>query len=146
MERKGCRMVALFLIAAVVFSIAPAASGQEKPKAEGAKKAGAFAVVRMVVGTGVENREPVGEADKFPAATEKVYCLLEATNIPKDMEITLLWFAGDKQVGEINLALKQGPKWRTWAFKNLRGLKGDWKVEAKTPDGKIVKEITFKVE
>lgn len=147
MERKGCRMVALFLIAAVVFSIAPAASGQEKPKAEGAKKeAGAFAVVRMVVGTGVENREPVGAADKFPAATEKVYCLLEATNIPKDMEITLLWFAGDKQVGEINLALKQGPKWRTWAFKNLRGLKGDWKVEAKTPDGKIVKEIIFKVE
>ncbi|MCX5914518.1 MAG: DUF2914 domain-containing protein [Deltaproteobacteria bacterium] len=147
MERKGCRMVALFLIAAVVFSIAPAASGQEKPKAEGAKKeTGAFAVVRIVVGTGVENREPVGEADKFPAATEKVYCLLEATNIPKDMEITLLWFAGDKQVGEINIPLKQGPKWRTWAFKNLRGLKGDWKVEAKTPDGKILKEITFKVE
>jgi len=147
MERKGRRMLVMFLIAAVVFSIAPAASGQEKRKAEVAKKeAGAFAVVRMVVSTGVENREPEGAADKFPAATEKVYCLLEAVNIPEDMEISLLWSAGGKQVGEINLALKQGPKWRTWAFKNLRGLKGDWKVEAKTPNGKIVKEVTFKVE
>ena len=104
MERKGCRMVALLLITAVVFSLAPAASGQEKPKAEGVKKeAEAFAIVRMVVGTGVENREAEGMADKFPAATEKVYCLLEARNIPKDMEITLLWFAGNSKSGRSTL-------------------------------------------
>lgn len=147
MERKMRRMVAQFFILAIFFSLAPVASGQEKPKAEEAKKeARAFAITRMIVGTEVENREPKGVADKFPAATERVYCFLEAANIPKDMEITLLWFAGDKRVGEINLSLKQGPKWRTWAFKNLRGLKGDWRVEAKTPDGKIAKGITFKVE
>ncbi|MBP1717930.1 MAG: hypothetical protein H6Q43_1368 [Deltaproteobacteria bacterium] len=147
MERKGSRMIILLLIAAVFFSMAPAVSGQEKAKPERSKmEAGEFAVAQMVVGTGVENREAVGVAEKFPKATEKIYCLLEARNIPKDMEIALLWFAGDKQVGENNLALKQGPKWRTWAFKNLRGLKGDWKVEAKTPDGKIVKEIRFQVE
>ena len=88
MERKGRRMVALLLIAAVVFTIAPIASGQEKPKAEGAaKEAEPFAITRMVAGTGVDNREPTGVAEKFPANTEKIYCFLEATNIPKDMEI-----------------------------------------------------------
>jgi hypothetical protein len=147
MGRKGGQKILLFLIAVFSFSMAATTFGQERPKAEGGKKeTGEFTVVRMVMGTGVENREAVGAADKFPATTEKVYCLVEARNIPGDMEIALLWFAGNKQVGENKLAMKQGAKWRTWAFKNLRGLKGDWKVEAKTSDGKIVKEIGFKVE
>lgn len=147
MKRKGSRMIALLLVAAVLFGVAPVAPGQEKTQAEESKKeAGELAIARMVLGTGVENREAVGVAEKFPAATEKVYCLLEARNVPKDMEITLLWFAGDKQAAEINLALKQSPKWRTWAYKNLRGVKGDWQAKVKTPDGKILKEARFQVE
>ncbi len=147
MKRKTSRMRLVVLATAVFLILAPAVSGQEKAKAEGSKKeTGGFAIVGMVLGTGVENRQALGVADKFPAAVEKVYCVLEARNIPKDMEITLLWFAGEKPVGEINLALKQGPKWRTWAFKNLRGMKGDWQVKVKGPEGGILKEKGFKVE
>jgi hypothetical protein len=36
-------------------------------------------MVRLVVGTGVEDSEPVGAAETFPAPMEKVYCFLEAT-------------------------------------------------------------------
>ena len=139
----GVGLISLML---VLLAMAPAAFGQEKPKtAEVAKETGTFAITRMAVGTGVENRELQGTAEKFPLDTEKVYCFLEAGNIPKDMEITLVWFNGDKEIGKFNLPLKQGPKWRTWAFKNLRGLKGDWKVEATDPEGKVLKEVKFKV-
>ncbi len=44
------------------------------------------------------------------------------------------------------LPIKAGTKWRTYANKNLRGLKGEWKVEIKDSDGKGLKEIKFKVE
>ena len=144
--KRGWGLVLSWMVVAMLI-VAPSALGQEKPKKEGtAKEVGALAISRLVVGTGVENREPVGAAEKFPLSAEKVYCFLEATNIAKDTEITLVWFNGEKEVWKISLALKQGPKWRTWAIKNPRGLKGDWKIEAKDADGKVMKDVKFKVE
>ena len=116
--------------------------GQEKAKAE---KMG-LTVARLVIGTGVENREPIGVAETFPATTEKVYCFLEATNIPEDTEITFVWFHGEKEMLKTGLSLKMGPKWRTYADKNLRGLKGGWKVEVKDAKGNLIKDVKFKVE
>jgi hypothetical protein len=119
---------------------------QETPAKEMGKKAAAFAVKRLVVGTGVENGEPVGVAETFPASTEKVYCFLEATDIAKDTEVSFVWFNGDKELSKFSVSLKMGPRWRTNAYKNLRGLKGDWKVEIRDSDGKVVKDVKFKVE
>lgn len=147
MNKKANWMFLWIILVLGVWALSSGAFAQEKAKPEGAaKEGGALAIARMIVGTGVENREPVGAAEKFPISAEKVYCFLEATNIPKDTEITLVWFSGEKEIGKSSLALKQGPKWRTWAFKNLRGLKGEWKIEAKDADGKVLKEIKFKVE
>jgi PBP1b-binding outer membrane lipoprotein LpoB len=125
----------------------PTGSGQEKAKQEGLpKEAKGFTINRMLVGTGVENGEPVGVAETFPSITEKVYCYLEATDIVKDTEVSFVWFHGGNEITRINLPLKMGPKWRTWAFKNLRGTKGEWKVELKDVDGSLLKDIKFKVE
>jgi hypothetical protein len=49
-------------------------------------------------------------------------------------------------MSKITLPLKMGPKWRTNASKNLRELKGDWKVEIKDADGNLVQDVKFKVE
>jgi len=35
----------------------------------------------MVIAEGVEDREPVGVAETFPASIGRVYCFLEATNM-----------------------------------------------------------------
>jgi hypothetical protein len=110
------------------------------------KESAPFAVKRLVVGTGVENLEPVGAAETFPASTEKVSCFLEATHIAKDTEVTFVWFNGDKELSKFSAPLKTGPRWRTHAEKNLRGLKGDWKVEIRDTEGKVVKDVKFKVE
>ncbi len=140
MRRK--EMVLLLISTVIlVWMMIPQAYGQEK-----AKEGASLTVARLVVGTGVENGEPVGAAETFPASTEKVYCFLEATNIAKDAEVLFVWSYGDKEMLKTTLALKAGPKWRTYANKNLMGLKGNWKVEIKDAEGKVLKDVKFKVE
>lgn len=136
------RLFAIILLVVMTVWITFPSFGQEKAKTE---KTG-LTVARLVIGTGVENREPVGVAETFPGATEKVYCFLEATNIPEDMEITVIWFHGEKEMLKTTLPLKMGSRWRTQADKNLYGLKGDWKVEVRDAKGNLIKDVKFKVE
>jgi len=140
-KKQGIGVLLLVVAALLAWDGIYPVFGQEK-----AKEGAGLAIARAVVGTGVENREPVGVAEAFPATTEKVYCFLEAVNVPKDMEISVIWFHGQKEMRKIVLPLKTGLKWRTYAFKNLGGLKGDWKVEIQDPEGKSLKSLTFKVE
>jgi hypothetical protein len=147
MKRHGAGILILVLVLIAVWGIVLPVYGQEKAKPEGAAKETApFTIKRLVVGTGVENGEPVGVAETFPASTEKVYCFLEAGDIAKDTEATFVWFNGDKEMSKFSVPLKMGPRWRTYANKNLRELKGDWKVEIRDSDGKVVKDTKFKVE
>jgi len=132
--KKGISLSALLVITILGTSLL--ASGQEKE----------FTIARLVVGTGVENREPVGVAETFPATTDKVYCFLEATEISKNVEVSFVWFYGQKEMLKTNLPLQTGPKWRTFANKNVGGMKGDWKVEVRDSKGNLVKDIKFKVE
>ena len=142
MKKPMSIILMLALTVIVVWGMAPAIYGQEKPKPE----APGFTISRAVVGTGLEDREPVGVADTFSATTERVYCFLEANEIEKDTEVSLVWFHGETEMLKISLPLQMGPRWRTYAYKNLRGLKGDWKVEIQDASGALVKEVTFKVE
>jgi hypothetical protein len=151
MKRHGIGIWILVLVVIAAWGITLPVYGQEKAKPEApAKETGkgvaAFAVKRLVVGTGVENNEPIGAAEIFPASTEKVYCFLEAGDIAKDTEATFVWFHGEKEMLKFSAPLKMGPRWRTHANKNLRELKGDWKVEIRDSDGNLVKDIKFKVE
>jgi len=132
--KKGIVLSILFVMGMLVISLP--ASGQENE----------FTIARLVIGTGVENREPMGVAETFPATTEKVYCFLEATEILKDTEVSFVWFHGEKEMLKTNLPLQTGPKWRTFADKNIGGMKGDWKVEIRDVKGNLVKDIKFKVE
>jgi len=147
--KKGPKTGILILLLAALISwgIIPPVFGQEKAKPEVTiKEAAGFNIARLVVGTGVENREPVGVAETFPASTGKVYCFLEATNITKDSEVSFVWFYGQKEMLKVILPLKMGPRWRTNASKNLGGLKGEWKVEIKDGEGNLVRDVKFRVE
>jgi hypothetical protein len=144
MRRHAVLVWAVLFTAILVGGLSLPATGQEKTKSEAPGPE--MAIARAVVGTGVENQEPVGVAETFPASTEKVYCFIEATQISKDTEVSFVWSQGDKELRKINLPVKEGPKWRTWAYKNLGEMKGDWKVEIKDSEGKLLKELKFKVE
>jgi hypothetical protein len=147
MKKHGTAVFILVLLVIAAWGMILPVYGQEKSKQEGAaKETAAFAVKRLVVGTGVENGEPAGVAETFPASTEKVFCFLEATDIAKDTEVSFVWFNGDKEMSKFSVPLKEGPRWRTYASKNLREIKGDWKVEVRDSEGKVVKDVKFKVE
>jgi len=139
---KSYKIMTLILLVVLIVWTLSSAYGQEKPKQEQV----GMTIARLVVGTGVEKGEPVGIAEKFPATTEKVHCFLEAKDIPKDTEISFVWIHGQKELLKTTLPLKMGSKWRTYAHKNLRGLKGDWKVEIKDANGNHIKDVQFKVE
>jgi hypothetical protein len=141
MKRQKVVRFVLILIVSVLWIYVFQIFGQEK-----SKEAGDFTIARLVVGTGVEKNEPVGTAATFPASTEKVYCFLEATQIPKDTEISVVWVYGGKEMLKTTLPIKAGAKWRTYANKNMRGLKGEWRVEIRGPEGKVLKDLKFKVE
>lgn len=151
-RRSFVWVVVAAAVAVLVFAVPVIAQENTKPEVtpEGkplalAKEKGEFAITRAVVGTGVENKEPVGSADAFPASTEKVTCFIEAANVSKDMELTTVWSVGDKEMRRINVMVKAGPRWRTWVDKKVGGMKGDWKVEIKDADGKVLKVVKFKV-
>jgi hypothetical protein len=147
MKKQGTWILILVLTFVIPWGMISTTFAEEKAKEEaGAKEGPGFTIARLVVGTGVENREPVGVAETFPASTEKVYCFLEATQIAKDTEVSFAWFHGEKEMGKISLPLKMGPRWRTNAVKNLGGLQGEWKVEIRDADGNVVKDVQFKVE
>ena len=130
------RMILFIFLAMVIWGISLPASAQEKE----------FTIARLVIGTGVEDKEPVGVAEIFPEATERVYCFLEATEIAKDTEVSFVWWHGDQELHKITLPLQTGPRWRTFAYKTIGGMKGDWKVEVRDSGGNLVNEVTFKVE
>lgn len=101
---------------------------------------------RFIVCAGVENREPVGAADKFPAATEKVFVFVELKEIAADTEVAVVWYHGDTEVGRTALAVRQGARWRTHAYKTLHARTGAWRVELLDAGGAKLGETSFTVE
>ena len=121
--------------------------GEEGTQQKGMEPAAQkFSIVRMVVAAAVQDREPVEVSETFPASTESVYCFIEAKDIADDIQVSFVWYYEGKEVHRFILPLEKGPKWRTFASKNLFGQRGTWKVELQDPAGNTVKSVSFKVE
>ena len=146
MKRHEATLLKVILATMTFFATTFVVYGQERAEQKGLKEPTGFTISRAVVGTGVDNKEPVGVAETFPATTEKVYCFLEAADMTKDTEVSFVWFHGQDEMLKTTLPLQTGKRWRTFAEKKLRGLKGDWKVEIRDSSGNVLKEINFKVE
>jgi len=101
---------------------------------------------RFVVCANVENREPVGEADTFPATTEKVFAFVELKEVAADTEIAVVWFHDEREAGRTTLAVRQGARWRTHAYKTLHNRTGAWRVEVLDAGGAKLGDASFTVE
>ena len=105
-----------------------------------------FSVERFVVGTDVQDREPVGITDVFPAGTETVYCFLEARNISQSVEVQVVWYFGDEEVARVPLSLGAGSRWRTYASKKIGERQGNWKVYLQDDAEQVLGSVQFVVE
>ncbi len=125
---------------------APAAAPAPAPTAKAPAAAPSLDVARMEVAGGVQNREPVGIANSFPASTQNVYCYVELKNVPQDTTITYVWTLGLNEMARVTQNVKKSWRWRTWSSKAIGGMKGNWKVDILDASGALLKSATFTVQ
>ncbi len=113
-----------------------ASSGSVTGAADGTMK-----IADMKFGTGVENNDIVGEATLFSSATEQVYCWMRVTG-GEGQSLTVKWYLNNNLTTEVPLDIKYNSM-RTYAYKTIAGMKGEWKVEIVGPSGVVMQTGTF---
>jgi len=101
--------------------------------------------VEARLGTGLEEREIIGEAYNFPSSIGRVYCWTLVLGAEEPAEIMHVWYYGEKKMAEVKLAIKS-QRYRTWSCKTiLPEWVGDWRVEVVDAMGNLLKCISFEV-
>lgn len=101
--------------------------------------------VEARLGTGLEEREIIGEAYNFPSSIGRVYCWTLILGSEEPTEITHVWYYGEKKMAEVKLAIKS-QRYRTWSCKTiLPEWVGNWRVEVVDAVGNLLKSISFEV-
>jgi Protein of unknown function (DUF2914) len=105
----------------------------------------ALVVSEAAFGTGVEKRVLQGQAETFPVATPRIYCLTRVTGGPS-RPVVHAWFHEGNKVGEVPLAIDY-PGTTTWSYKTLEASeKGAWRVDVLDADGAVLKSAAFTVQ
>jgi hypothetical protein len=100
--------------------------------------------VELVIATAVEDREPVGAGETFPADVGQLFAWMRVTN-GADSTLRVVWTHGDHR-SEVPLQVGGSP-WRTWSSKQIPpDWTGSWTVEVQDADGTVVASTTFTVE
>ncbi len=123
------------LLGTALFWSSPFRAQEEKGKPEGG-----LAVAECKLGTGVEDRQIVGEDSTF-SVNSKVYLWMKLTGGPAD-SVSVTWKHGDSSY-ETRLRVGGSP-WRTWTYKTVSAA-GAWTVTVTDATGSVLKEVTFTV-
>jgi hypothetical protein len=105
-----------------------------------------FSVARMVIASGVEERDPVGVADSFPADTGRVFCFIDARDIQRKTAARTVWYHGEEEIASVELDLGQGSRWRTFSSVNIGSRTGTWRVDLRDEADRVVQSVDFRVE
>jgi hypothetical protein len=129
-------MRATILIAVGSFALTPTAlTAQQQPQPA------VTAEVRL--GTGVENREPVGVAEAFPADVGQIYAWTRITGAA-NTTVEHVWRFGEHEF-VVPLTIGGSP-WRTWSIKTIPPeWDGEWTFEVRDASGNVVSSVTFTV-
>ena len=134
-EKKVALSAVVFVGILFLSSLAVKAQEANTKSASGPK------VVELRLGTGVQDKQIVGEDSTF-ALNEKVYVWMKITGAAND-SIVVSWKHADK---EYNTTIGIGSNsWRTWAYKTVSAA-GDWTVSVSLPSGEVLKEASFTVK
>ena len=132
-----------YLIASMIAAAAACPLyAQTAPMEEKMEKVAAIKVEKIVTATGVENREPVGEAVSFDKTAGKVYTWTRITAEQVPARIKHVYYADNKKVFELELNINASP-YRVWSNKTV--WPGNWKVEVTDEAGTVLASIEFTV-
>lgn len=100
---------------------------------------------RVVVCSGIEEREPAGVAERFPADVGRVYCFSELTGVEASEVIHHVWYWEGTEVARIPLPVEAG-RFRTWSLKTIPpAWTGSWRVVVEDAAGDALAEVKFKI-
>lgn len=130
--------VGLLLAATSLLVVASPATAQQTDTA-------AITVTRLVVATGVEDREPVGAAEQFSPDVGTLYCFMAVEGDVPETQLTQVWTHGDQEMARVPLTVR-GPQWRTWSSKKIMpSWTGEWTVTVVDADGNTLKSAAFSI-
>lgn len=140
MKRWAMVMAIMGLTATAGLAEEKAASSTGSPESKSA-----LSVEKMVLCTGVQDREPVGEASSFSAEVGKVYCWLTVVGAESETQIKQGWWYKGELLFELPLTIRTA-RFRTWGTKTIQSNQtGEWTVKVTDSEGHVLKEATFTV-
>jgi hypothetical protein len=110
--------------------------------AEQAVPAGSVEVLRLVLTSSVENREPGAEVTTA-AVGDTVIAWTQIRSGVGETTVTHRWLRESDNLGDVSLPVRGSP-WRTWSRKTV-GEPGNWKVQVIDAQGMLLKEAAFTV-
>jgi len=102
--------------------------------------------VTATICTEIQDREPVGAGDTFPATVGKLYCHTLVEGAEEPTMVTHVWYHGQDKMAEVTLDVNS-VRWRTWSSKKIvESWTGDWHVEVLDEDGKVLTTTPFQIQ
>ncbi len=102
-------------------------------------------VSRIVMTTGIENKEPIDNVSTAKGEMQDIYCFTEIQTDEYPTEVTHIWIHGKNIEAEVRLFVGS-PKWRTYSSKTIPSEKtGEWKVEIYAKSGQLIDSVDFMV-
>lgn len=136
---------AILLLAFVLTAFAGVIAAEEMADKVKATEPADEVTVETAVCTGVEEREPVGEADVFPSDVNQVYLWSKVTGIQDTTMIKHVWYYKGEEITSVQLPVKSS-SWRTYSYKTIPAeWSGDWVVKVVDASGNVLKAVPFKV-
>jgi hypothetical protein len=124
----------IWLLVLVAALIASPAAAQET----------GMTVAMDVLATAIENRSPVAATAPVPATVGQLFYFTEVHGGPGKIEHVWIWRG--RTIATVPLEVRS-PRYRTWSSKRIQpDWTGQWRVEARTADGKVLSFKEFVVE
>ena len=107
--------------------------------------AASLQVQDVAIGTGVQDRVPMGISSYFDSSVGKLYAFTRIIGAEGDTRVYHKWYHGDVLVADVTLTVRSGD-WRTWSSKNVQpDWTGDWRLVVVSEDGSVLETIKFAV-
>jgi len=101
-------------------------------------------VVRDVLATRIENRQPVEAAMPVPSGVGELFYFTEVQGGPGTIQHVWIWQG--RTMATVSLEVRSS-RFRTWSSKRImREWTGQWKVEARGPGGAVLSSKEFEVK
>lgn len=103
-------------------------------------------VTLIETGTGIEDRQLVGEGARFEADGGRVYARIVVDNPGPDAALAMVWRRDGRVIQSLPVEVGTSPRWRTWSYKTMRKHDvGQWTVEVLDAEGTAIAQAAFTV-